>query len=176
MMSQWWLTFLESLRHEFGWGLPDPAATVRALLRLSLALVAGGLLGADRERLGKAAGLRTHCLVCVGSALFVLATQETIGNDGHMGTAVQGVAQGIGFLGAGVILKLTDERRVLGLTTAASIWATAAVGTAVGMGHYGVAVVALALAMFVLEVLRFVEREKHPPGPSEPAAHNGDHP
>ena len=141
-MSEWWLTCLESLRHEFGWGLPDPAATVRAVLRLSLALVAGALLGADRERLGKAAGLRTHSLVCVGSALFVLATQETIGNDGHMAAAVQGVAQGIGFLGA---------------------------------GHYGLGMIALGLAMFVLEVLRFVEREKHPPGPTEPAARNGGH-
>jgi putative Mg2+ transporter-C (MgtC) family protein len=92
-----------------------------------------------------------------------------------MAAAVQGVAQGIGFLGAGVILKLTDERRVLGLTTAASIWATAAVGVAAGAGHYGVAVIALGSALFVLEILRTLERDKPPPGPNEPATPSGGH-
>src|SRR5258708_27018949 len=175
MMRQWWLTFLESFRHEFGWGLPDPAAAARALLRLSLAVRAGGLLGLDRQRRGKEAGLRTHALVCVGAALFVLATQETIGSEGRMADIFQGVAQGVGFLGAGVILQLTQERRVLGLTTAASIWATAAVGTALGSGHYGVAAIALGVAMFFLEVLRLGERDKLPLDNAEPMAAQRDH-
>jgi putative Mg2+ transporter-C (MgtC) family protein len=159
-MSPWWLALLDSLRAEFGWGAPEPGVLARALLRLSLAVLAGGLMGWDRQRRGKSAGLRTHMLVCVGGALFILATIETIGVQGRLADVYQGLAQGIGFIGGGVILQLTRQRRVMNLTTAATLWATAAVGGALGAGHYTLAAVAVAVAMFVLKVCRLLEPQK----------------
>ena len=91
-----------------------------------MAAVLGGILGFERERVGKAAGLRTHMLVTVGSCLFTLVPLEAgVGKDA-MARVVQGLAAGIGFLGAGSILKLTEERKIHGLTTAANIWVAAA--------------------------------------------------
>ncbi len=147
---------MESVANELA--LPDVAHMVRIAGRLVAAMVLGALLGAEREATGKAAGLRTHMLVAVGAALYVLAAAEVGLTDGDLGRIVQGVAAGIGFLGAGTILKRSNENEITGLTTAASIWLTAAIGLAAGMGRLWLAVTAAACAWVILFVVGFVER------------------
>ena len=107
--------------------LHDVAEITRVCVRLLVAMVLGGLLGYERELRGTAAGLRTHMLVAVGAALFVLVPLQAGTQLADMSRVLQGVIAGIGFLGAGAIIKL-GEQQVRGVTTAASIWATAAIG------------------------------------------------
>ena len=149
---------MDTLRQEFLAGLPDAVTFTRLALRLGLAAVLGGIVGADRERMGKPAGLRTHMLVCMGAALFVLAPSESGMAIADVSRVIQGLAAGIGFLGGGAILKLSAEREILGLTTAATIWMTAALGVTVGLGHIGLAGVAAALTWCTLSLTRLVER------------------
>lgn len=131
-------------------GIENTAHLLRCLIRLSLAAVLGGILGWEREREGKNAGVRTHMLVALGTALFVLVPDEAgLGADG-IGRAVQGVAAGIGFIGAGTILKKSSPAEVRGLTTAGSIWLTAAGGVAVGMGWMWPALLAVLIGWLVL--------------------------
>ena len=118
------------------------------LLRLVFATVAGGLIGLEREVVHKPAGVRTHMLVSLGSALFVLITIDTLPNE--VARIIAGVATGIGFLGAGTIFKAKTE--VHGLTTAASIWAVAAVGLAVGLGYYLMMIISVILVLVVLHL------------------------
>jgi putative Mg2+ transporter-C (MgtC) family protein len=125
---------------------------------LLAALLAGALIGWQRERTGKAAGLRTHMLVCMGTALFVVACIGSGMQEDAMSRVVQGLATGIGFLGAGAILKLEDTQRIKGLTTAAGIWLTAALGVAIGLGRLGTAVFGVLLAWVVLQVLVVLEK------------------
>ena len=113
---------------------PDLVQLTRISARLSMAALLAGVLGFERERLGKAAGLRTHMLVAIGSALFTMAPLEAGMNLDGLSRVIQGVAAGIGFIGAGTILKRTEEDEIKGLTTAASVWLTAAAGMAVGAG------------------------------------------
>jgi putative Mg2+ transporter-C (MgtC) family protein len=138
--------------------LPDPAQLVRVSVRLVFAATLGGLLGIEREREGKAAGLRTHMLVALGSALFALAPLESGMPLQDLSRVIQGIATGIGFIGAGTILKLTDQQQIKGLTTAASIWLTAAVGMGVGSGRLWLPIVGALLAFVILSVLGYVER------------------
>lgn len=125
-------------------------------LRLIFAVVAGGLIGLEREAVHKPAGVRTHMLVCLGAALFVLVTLETLPNE--TARIIAGIATGIGFLGAGTIFKAESE--VHGLTTAASIWAVAAVGIAVGLGYYLMMLIAVGLILIILHLnkLEFFKR------------------
>ena len=146
------------LLDELAASLPDARETVRVLLRLTAALLAGGIIGLQREASGKAAGLRTHVLVCTGTALFVLATLEVGMQQDAMSRVVQGLATGIGFLGAGAILKLEDRNQIKGLTTAAGIWMTAAIGVAIGLGQLGTAAIGTVFAWFVLAILIKVDR------------------
>jgi putative Mg2+ transporter-C (MgtC) family protein len=145
---------LPSLTELIGWpGLED---AVTMTLRLLVAATAGGLLGAERESVGKAAGLRTHMLVAMASALFVIAVGA--GDvEGDVSRVIQGIAAGIGFIGAGTILKQTEHERVTGLTTAASVWLTAAIGVAAGVGTIWLVVVATLFAWIVLNI--FVRAE-----------------
>ncbi len=117
-------------------------------IRLILSTLAGGLIGLEREVVHKPAGIRTHMLVCLGSALFVLVTIETLPNEA--GRIIAGVATGIGFLGAGTIFKSKDE--VHGLTTAASIWAVAGVGISIGLGYYLMTIIAVILILIILQL------------------------
>jgi len=117
---------------ELASSLPDAREAVRVVIRLLAALVAGAIIGFQRERSGKAAGLRTHMLVCLGTTLFVIAALDSGMQQDAMSRVVQGLATGIGFLGAGAILKLENERMIRGLTTAAGIWMTAALGVTIG--------------------------------------------
>jgi putative Mg2+ transporter-C (MgtC) family protein len=146
------------LLDELAASLPDARETVRIFLRLTAALLAGGIIGLQREASGKAAGLRTHMLVCAGTALFVLATLEVDMQQDAMSRVVQGLATGIGFLGAGAILKLEDRNQIKGLTTAAGIWMTAAIGVAIGLGQLGTAAIGTVFAWFVLAVLIKIDR------------------
>ena len=118
------------------------------LLRLVLSVIAGGFIGLEREVVHKPAGIRTHMLVCLGSALFVLVTIETLPNESAR--IIAGIATGIGFLGAGTIFKSEDEVR--GLTTAASIWAVAGVGIAIGFGYYLMTIIAVVLILIILQL------------------------
>ena len=124
--------------------------------------VLGGLLGYERETKGASAGLRTHMLVSVGSALFVLIPLQAGMSVQDLSRVLQGVTAGIGFLGAGAILKQRDNNDVKGLTTAASVWMTAAIGVAAGMGREGTAVLS---ALFGLVILAFIRSpNKRSPG------------
>ncbi|RIK87682.1 MAG: methyltransferase [Planctomycetota bacterium] len=123
-----------------------------ACFRLVLAGILGGILGYERESKGKAAGLRTHMLVAIGSAVFVLVSQIDQSPDA-MSRVIQGITAGIGFLGAGAIVKGRPGEEIHGLTTAAGIWMTAAIGVAAGLGKAATAIVSTLLALVVLRVL-----------------------
>ena len=137
---------------------PDGGQLLRVSVRLSVAAILGGLIGAEREYVGKAAGLRTHMTVALGSAAFVLVILENGGNSEAIARAVQGVAAGIGFIGAGTILKRNAEEDIQGLTTAATIWLTAAVGLAAGAGLGWLAVVSVGCAWLILTIMSGVAR------------------
>ena len=157
MLADAWTRTLELLREDFS-DASDIALWVRLGVRLVLAAVLGGALGWQREWTGKAAGLRTHMLVAMGAALFVAAAQQAgIGTD-HLSRVIQGIVTGIGFVGGGVILKLSEQRQIKGLTTATAIWLTAAVGVAAGLGREVAAVLGTVLALLVLSVLARLER------------------
>ena len=121
------------------------------LIRLVVAAIAGGLIGLEREALHKPAGVRTHMLVSLGAALFVLATLSIIPDE--VGRIIAGIATGIGFLGAGTIFRSKDS--VKGLTTAASIWTVAAIGLTVGGGRYVLAIAATVLVVLILRLKRY---------------------
>jgi len=117
-------------------------------LRLVFAVIAGGLIGLEREVVHKPAGVRTHMLVSLGSALFVIITLDSI--PGEAARIIAGIATGVGFLGAGTIFKAKDD--VHGLTTAASIWAVAAVGLTIGLGYYVTMLISVFLILAVLQL------------------------
>jgi putative Mg2+ transporter-C (MgtC) family protein len=133
--------------------LPETGQVVRVTIRLAAAAVLGGLLGVERESVGKAAGLRTHMLVALGAALFVIAPAEAGLGEGDLGRIIQGIASGIGFIGAGTILKLTDREEIKGLTTAAGIWLTAAIGVAAAVGPLWVPVAFTVCAWIILSAV-----------------------
>jgi putative Mg2+ transporter-C (MgtC) family protein len=139
------------------WEWPEGAVVLRMAVRLIAAALLGGVIGYERESLGKAAGLRTHMLVSLGAALFVLAPLEGGMAMADASRVIQGITTGIGFIGAGAILKRDSERDVRGLTTAASVWLTAAVGVAAGMGRLLLALLAVLLALVILRLLWRVE-------------------
>ena len=130
--------------------LPDVAEAIRISIRLILAAALGGLLGYDRERAGKPAGLRTYMLVSLGSALFVLIPQHAGMSEADISRVIQGVVAGVGFLGAGAIVKGSREEDIQGLTTAAGIWLTSAVGIAAGLGRESSAILGAILAFLIM--------------------------
>ena len=142
---------------EFG-DIPDIGEATRIVLRLGVAIVLGGLLGYERERSGKAAGLRTHMLVALGAALFVLVPLQGGMEVGDLSRVLQGVIAGIGFLGAGAIIKYNGEGNIKGLTTAATIWLAAAIGVAAGMGRELTALFTTVLAWLILSNLHRLEK------------------
>jgi putative Mg2+ transporter-C (MgtC) family protein len=138
---------------------PDGPQMVRVVARVAVAALLGALLGWERERAGKAAGLRTHMLVALGAALFVLFPAEAGMDIADLSRVIQGVATGIGFIGAGTILKRPESEQVEGLTTAASIWLTGAIGMSVGAGQLWLSVICAISAWVILYVLaRFDSR------------------
>jgi putative Mg2+ transporter-C (MgtC) family protein len=146
---------------------PAPAMLALSAIRLILAAGLGALLGAERERVHSAAGLRTHMLVGMGTALFVLVMIESGADGAALSRVIQGLTAGIGFLGAGTILKISDKTEVHGLTTAASIWLCAAVGVAAGLGHVWVAGLAALMGWIVLGPLKRLEKNSKSGPPSD---------
>ena len=148
---------LDTLRAEFS-DLADPAAFTRIVLRLMVAVALAAVIGYERELRGTAAGLRTHMMVGLGVALLVATTSESHMEPTEVGRVIQGILAGIGFLGAGAIIKQDEKEQVKGLTTAASIWTTAAIATAAGLGREATAIVATVLAIVILALLLRLER------------------
>jgi putative Mg2+ transporter-C (MgtC) family protein len=145
--------------------LGDEITAGAAALRLFLGFVAGGIIGAERESRRQAAGLRTHVLICVGATLLMMLSiyvpQRYFDlKNGDPGRIAAQVVSGIGFLGAGAILKLGNT--IKGLTTAASIWVAAAIGLALGAGLFAPAFIALGIILFALVILDAVEKRIFP--------------
>ena len=156
---QSWQIIEQTLAAEFS-DIPTLADLTRITLRLLVAGTLGGLLGYERERKGKSAGLRTHMLVAIGAALFVLISLQA-GADSEsdaLSRVLQGIVAGIGFLGAGAIIKSAQHEGATGLTTAAGIWLTAAIGVAAGMGQLALAMLSTLLALIILALLPKVTR------------------
>jgi len=122
---------------------------VEMVLRLLAATALGAIIGYQRERAGKQIGLRTHILICVGAALFTIASIYGFGATGDAARIAAGVVVGVGFLGAGAIIR-SGEGIVAGLTSAATIWAVAGIGLAAGAGLYLISAVATAIVLIVL--------------------------
>jgi putative Mg2+ transporter-C (MgtC) family protein len=138
--------------------VPQLAHVAEVAVRMAAAAILGGIVGAEREWVGKAAGLRTHMIVALGAALFVLAPAEAGLAEGDVSRIIQGIAAGIGFIGAGTILKREDQQEIHGLTTAASIWLTAAIGVAAAVGPVWLPALCVACALVILYVLPAIER------------------
>jgi len=139
----------------------NPAAVFDVLQRLGLAALLGALIGFEREYRQKPAGLRTNTLIALGSALFAVVSLEFAGMGGTPDRVVAQVVTGIGFLGAGAIIRSGEH--VHGLTTAATIWMDAAIGIACGIGRFAVAVSSTVLTLIVLAVLGVIERRVEGP-------------
>lgn len=155
-MDAWWLDIWATLQQEFS-DLADIRDFTRAAVRLLVAAALGALIGYNREARGKPAGLRTHILVSLGAAIFVIAPLQAGMPVEDLSRVLQGVIAGIGFLGAGAVIKLYRDREIRGLTTAASIWAAAAVGIAAGMGREMTAILSTLLVWCVLAVVYRLE-------------------
>jgi putative Mg2+ transporter-C (MgtC) family protein len=152
-MSDVWQQVGSTIVAEFS-DLNDVTELTRISVRLLIAALLGGLLGFEREQRGKSAGIKTHMLVCIGAALFVLIPQQAgVIAAADLSRVMQGVIAGIGFLGAGAILKGDQEKDLKGLTTAAGIWLTAAIGVAAGLGRESSAILCTLLALMVLLVI-----------------------
>lgn len=138
---------------EFSLGMPDMREFARVCLRLFAASLFGALIGLQRESIGKPAGLRTHMLVALGSAVFVIVPVQLGMDSDGASRIIQGVATGIGFIGGGAILKLSANREIEGLTTSAGIWLTSAIGIGVGLGGLGIGLLSTIFAVVILAVL-----------------------
>jgi len=148
---------MELLFQELTGGLPDRHRLAIIVIRLLAATFLGAIVGLQRQRAGKAAGLRTHMLVCVATALVVLAASTGGLTPEGLSRVIQGIVTGIGFIGAGSILKLSSEHEIKGLTTAASIFITATIGVATGIGAIGLAIIGTTLAIIILALERVEE-------------------
>ena len=162
---------MDILWEELTTGLPNVRQVIVVIIRLFAATLLGALVGIQREKAGKPAGLRTHILVALGTAVFVIACSGAGMSSDGLSRVIQGIITGIGFVGAGSILKLNEERDVKGLTTAASVWMTAAIGVAVGLGSLGIALLSTLFALIILALeglhhsrseKRKVEDSRHP--------------
>lgn len=147
-------------------GFSTTVSFADVLVRLVSATLIGAALGLNREMRGKPAGLRTHALVALGTALVTLTGIELSGHDGEFDSnsvsrVIQGIVAGIGFLGGGTILKADSGQHISGLTTAASLWVVACLGIACGVGLWQMAVVAVILALLVLILGEPLENALH---------------
>ncbi len=149
-------------------GVIDPFATYTSIsemaIRMCLAVMLGAVVGFEREYRNRPAGLRTHMLVALAASSFMIIALEVFYRTQHMAEyarldllrVIEAVTAGVAFLAAGTII--TSGTRVAGLTTGASLWLTGAVGLACGIGYYVVAALATALALFILVIVRVIER------------------
>jgi putative Mg2+ transporter-C (MgtC) family protein len=151
---------MDALWHELSAGFPDRARLVIVLVRLFAAVLLGAIVGIERERAGKPAGLRTHMLVSLGTAVVVMACSGAGMNPDGLSRVIQGIVTGIGFVGAGTILKLNEQREIQGLTTAAGLWMTAAIGVAVGLGVLGLALIGTLVTLLILALEHVIDSRR----------------
>ena len=144
---------MEILWGELSGGIPDGRQLVVILIRLAASALLGAAIGFERQSAGKAAGLRTHILVTAGSTVFMLGCLGARMDSDALSRVIQGIATGIGFVGAGTILKRKSEHNSEGVTTAAGIWMAAAIGVTIGLGSLGLALMAAVLTLIVLRAV-----------------------
>ena len=148
---------MEPYWNELMAGLPDSAEMARVVVRMLVAAFLGALVGIQRERAGKPAGVRTHMLVSMGGALFVISCLEWGMDSADMSRVIQGLVTGIGFIGGGAILKQGSDVR--GVATAASIWATGAIGGAVAFARFEVAILISIVTFLTLRLMSPIKKE-----------------
>lgn len=148
---------MEIFWQELSFGFPEASEVERVVIRLLAAAFLGAAIGIERQRAGKSAGVRTHMLVTVGTTVFLLACSRFGMNADGYSRVIQGIVTGIGFIGAGTILKLEGENEVKGLTTSAGIWMAAAIGVAVGLGALGLAIMTTFLTLIILTLTIVVD-------------------
>ena len=151
---------MDAILEELSRSLPDAHEAAQVTIRLLAALIAGAVVGLQREHSHAPAGLRTHMLLSMGVTLFVFIGLDVGMAHDAQSRMIQGIATGVGFLGAGAIIKMKDSLEIHGLTTAAGVWMTAAIGVAIGFGRLGVAAIGVVFAWFVLAIV--VKTERHP--------------
>jgi putative Mg2+ transporter-C (MgtC) family protein len=157
-----------SIVREFS-DVPDLSTLTLITVRLVLAAILGGVLGYERELKARNAGVRTHMLVAVGAALFVISPLQSGMPIEDMSRVLQGVVQGVGFLGAGAIIVRKAQDQVVGLTTAASIWATAGIGVLAGLGLESTAILSTLIVLVILSIVPWlVPGQKPSNGPKDP--------
>ncbi|MBC5784677.1 MgtC/SapB family protein [Ramlibacter sp. USB13] len=144
-----WQQVADTIVAEFS-DLGDVRDVTQLVVRLLLAALLGGILGYERERQGKPAGVRTHMLVAASSALVVLVATQSGMDKEALSRVLQGLLSGVGFVCAGAILKLEKEEQVHGLTTAAGVWMTAAIGIAAGLGREMTAALSTLIVLGIL--------------------------
>lgn len=169
-MNSAWQVVWTTARAEFA-DLGSVAEVTQVLMRLGLALILGGVLGFEREISRRDAGMRTHMMVAVGAALFVVVPLQAGFSQDNMSRVLQGLVSGIGFLGAGAIIKLSAEREVRGLTTAASLWLSAGVGVAAGLGREATAILSVVIALAILSSARML-KHRHTEEAAPPTKQN----
>jgi len=152
---------MDPLWQELTNGFPDRHRLVIVLVRVFAAVLLGAVVGIERERAGKPAGLRTHMLVSLGTAVFVIACSDAGMSHDALSRVIQGIVTGIGFIGAGTILKLNEQREIHGLTTAAGLWMTAAIGVAAGLGILGIALIGAVVTVLVLFLEHFIHTRRN---------------
>ena len=145
----------------------DPVRLTRAVVRLMFAMALGACVGWEREKSGAVAGLRTHMLVALGVALMIIAAQQSGVSTADLSRVLQGIFAGVGFVGAAAIIRPRDDDHVRGVTTAASIWATAAIAAAAGLGRVATGIMAMLCTVAILAWLRRVERKRSLQGSGE---------
>jgi putative Mg2+ transporter-C (MgtC) family protein len=148
---------LDAFWQELTFGLRDSRLS-HVIIRLVAATLLGAIVGLQRQTTGKPAGLRTHMLVSLATATFVISCSGAGMSADGVSRVIQGIVTGIGFIGAGSILKLSRQHEIRGLTTAASVWMTAAIGVTVGLGGLGIALMLTVLALIILALERFEHR------------------
>ncbi|HZY18861.1 MAG TPA: MgtC/SapB family protein [Ramlibacter sp.] len=146
-----WNTVAATVAAEFS-DIANAEQFTQVVLRLLIAALLGGLIGIERELAAKPAGLRTHMLVALGSAMFILVPLQAGIEMEDLSRVIQGLLAGVGFLCAGAILKAANEDQVHGLTTSASLWMTAAIGMGAGLGREATAVLSTLLALGILSL------------------------
>ena len=159
-MGEWFQHFWQGLSGDF-LDLPEGEQVGQIVGRTLVAALLGGVLGFEREQKGKAAGMRTHMLVALAAAFFVIIPQQAGMSHADISRVLQGLAAGVGFLGAGAIIKHSEQGQVHGLTTAAGLYFTTTIGVAAGMGREVTAILGTALAVAVLTILPRTEQWLH---------------
>jgi len=148
---------IDAFWQELSFGLRD-SRLPHVIIRLVAAALLGAIVGIQRQTTRKPAGMRTHMLVSLATAAFVISGSSAGMSTDGLSRVIQGIVTGIGFIGAGSILKLSEQHEIKGLTTAASVWMTAAIGVTVGLGSLGIGFMITILAVIILALEKLEHR------------------